>query len=327
MSREFRSGPVPGWYAFLVLGLFFLGPFAIMLNFSFYHKIPGGLYEPGFELDNYGRLMTPFFGRILLMSTGLCALASLVAVGFGFALTYAISNMSKSGRTFWLILLVSLLSLSEVVTGFAWSTLFSRTAGLGGWLHALGILDAPKALSPGFWALLTDLTFICIPFVVLVLFPPQGFSFEWYLKAFQESGWTSAMATSFFLAFGAALFSLCLAVPLALYCWRRINWQSRLLRGLGLLPFMLPPVVSALGFLVFWSTAGGYGQMYAAVISHGVFLVTLPMVMILIGLDSVDRNLIDAARICGASRARVYLTVMVPIVRPFLISGSASPSS
>ena len=172
MSREFRSGPIPGWYAFLVLGLFFLGPFAIMLNFSFYHKIPGGLYEPGFELDNYGRLMTPFFGRILLMSTGLCALASLVAVGFGFALTYAISNMSKTGRTFWLILLVSLLSLSEVVTGFAWSTLFSRTAGLGGWLHAFGILDAPKALSPGFWALLTALTFICIPFVVLVLFPP-----------------------------------------------------------------------------------------------------------------------------------------------------------
>ncbi len=172
MSREFRSGPIPGWYAFLVLGLFFLGPFAIMLNFSFYHKIPGGLYEPGFELDNYGRLMTPFFGRILLMSTGLCALASLAAVGFGFALTYAISNMSKTGRTFWLILLVSLLSLSEVVTGFAWSTLFSRTAGLGGWLHTLGILDAPRALSPGFWALLTALTFICIPFVVLVLFPP-----------------------------------------------------------------------------------------------------------------------------------------------------------
>ncbi len=154
-----------------------------------------------------------------------------------------------------------------------------------------------------------------------LLFPPQGFSFEWYLKAFQESGWTSAMVTSFFLAFGAALFSLCLAVPLALYCWRRVNWQSRLLRGLGLLPFMLPPVVSALGFLVFWSTAGGYGQMYAAVISHGVFLVTLPMVMILIGLDSVDRNLIDAARICGASRSRVYLTVIIPVVRPFLIFG------
>ncbi len=154
-----------------------------------------------------------------------------------------------------------------------------------------------------------------------LLFPPQGFSLEWYLRAFQESGWISAMATSFLLAAGAALFSLCLAAPLALYCWRRLNWQSKLLRGLGLLPFMLPPVVSALGFLVFWSSLGGYGQMYAAIISHGVFLVTLPMVMILIGLDSVDRNLVDAARICGASRLNVYMTIILPIVRPFLIFG------
>jgi len=154
-----------------------------------------------------------------------------------------------------------------------------------------------------------------------LLFPPQGFSLEWYLKAFQDGSWLSAMTTSFFLAFFAAFFSLSLAVPLALYCWKRLNWQSRILRGLGLLPFMLPPVVSALGFLVFWSSIGGYGQMYAAVVSHGVFLVTLPMVMLLIGLDSVDRNLIDAARMCGATRAKVYLTVILPIVRPFLIFG------
>ncbi len=171
MNRDFRSGSMPGWYAAIVLGLFFLCPFAIMLNFSFYHKITGGLYEPAFVFENYARLISPFFGRILLVSAGLCALASLIAVSFGFALTYSISNMSRKGMTFWLVLLVSLLSLSEVVTGFAWSTLYSRTAGLGGWLHELGIADAPRALSPGFMALLTALTFICIPFVVLVLFP------------------------------------------------------------------------------------------------------------------------------------------------------------
>jgi len=194
VSREFRSGPIPGWYALLILGLFFLGPFAIMLNFSFYHKITGGLYEPAFVLENYARLMSPFFGRILLMSTGLCALASLAAVIFGFTLTYCISNMSRRGRTFWLILFVSLLSLSEVVTGFAWSMLFSRTAGLGGWLYALGIFDQPRALSPGFWALLTALTFICIPFVVLVLFPPLTRLPRDWIEAARTMGATPAKA-------------------------------------------------------------------------------------------------------------------------------------
>ena len=169
------------------------------------------------------------------------------------------------------------------------------------------------------------------PFIVVVgvsfnekkqlLFPPQGFTFDWYLRSLSENDWVSAMVTSFLLASGASIFAVCLAAPLALYCWQRLNWQSKLLRGMGLLPFMLPPVVSALGFLVFWSSIGSYGQLYGAVISHGVFLVTLPMVMILIGLDSVDRNLIDAARICGASRGKVYLTVIFPIIRPFLIFG------
>ena len=154
-----------------------------------------------------------------------------------------------------------------------------------------------------------------------LLFPPQGFSFNWYLKTFAANDWITAMGTSLLLAVCAALFAVSLAIPLTLYCWQRVNWQSHILRGMGLLPFMLPPVVSALGFLVFWSTVGSYGQLYSAIISHGVFLVTLPMMIILIGLDSIDRNLIDAARICGATKTKVYLTVILPIVRPFLIFG------
>lgn len=168
----FRSGITPGIFAGIGLGIFFLVPFIIMLSFSFYHKIPGGLYEAAFELDNYKRLISPFFSRILLMTTGLCALASVLALSIGFPLAYTISGMSKRGRTLWLILLVSLLSLSEVIIGFAWSTLFSRTAGIGQWLYAIGILDNPKAYAPSFGALVTALTFLCIPFVVLVLFPP-----------------------------------------------------------------------------------------------------------------------------------------------------------
>ena len=172
IDSEFRSGPFPGLFAAIALGLFFLVPFAIMLAFSFYHKIPGGLYEPAFEADNYLRFISPFFGRILITSIGLCALASILALCIGFVLTYFISMMTKLGRTLWLILLVSLLSLSEVVIGFAWSTLFSRTAGVGNWMFMLGLIDVPRAFAPGFGALLTALTFICIPFIVLVLFPP-----------------------------------------------------------------------------------------------------------------------------------------------------------
>lgn len=175
------------------------------------------------------------------------------------------------------------------------------------------------------------LAFFVTPIVVVVgvsfnakkqlTFPPDGWSLRWYAEAFQKGDWLAAIGTSLALATAAAVVALALALPLALYCWRRTGWRARALQGLGLLPFMLPPVVSALGFLVFWTELGGYGKMVAAIVSHGVFLVTLPMVMVALGLEQIDRNLLDVARVCGADRRRIYTTVVFPMVRPYLLFG------
>lgn len=156
-----------------------------------------------------------------------------------------------------------------------------------------------------------------------LLFPPQGFSLRWYAESLQNSDWLNAIGTSVTLAFFAALVALSLALPLALFCWRRLGWRAHTMRGLGLLPFMLPPVASALGFLVFWSTLGGYGNLLSAIISHGVFLITLPMVVITLGLDLIDRDLLDAAQVCGANRRKTYTTLIFPIIKPYLIFGFA----
>lgn len=152
-------------------------------------------------------------------------------------------------------------------------------------------------------------------------FPPEGVSLRWYAEVFRKSDWLDAIATSLALAVSAAVVAVALALPLALYCWRRTGWRARSLQGLGLLPFMLPPVVSALGFLVFWTQLDAYGKMVAAIVSHGVFLVTLPMVMISLGLEQIDRNLLDVARVCGADRRRIYTTVILPMIRPYLLFG------
>ncbi len=48
-----------------------------------------------------------------------------------------------------------------------------------------------------------------------------------------------------------------------------------------------------------------YGPMAATIVSHGVFLVTLPMVTLSLGLAAIDRSLIEAARTMGAGRWKV----------------------
>ena len=82
-------------------------------------------------------------------------------------------------------------------------------------------------------------------------------------------------------------------------------------------------MITALGFLVFWVSTGFYGQMIATLISHAIFFVTLPLVTISLGFESIDRQLIEASQVMGADDRTVFRTVILPLVRPYLISGYA----
>jgi putative spermidine/putrescine transport system permease protein len=50
-------------YPALMLGIFFVVPFGIMLAVSFFHRVEGAFFEPAFELANYARFLSAFFGK------------------------------------------------------------------------------------------------------------------------------------------------------------------------------------------------------------------------------------------------------------------------
>ena len=84
------KGHLPFLYPALMLGVFFLVPFGTMVVISFFQRQVGGFYNPVFDPGNYRNLFTPLFGRVLLFSLFLSALASAVCVGVGFPFTYFI---------------------------------------------------------------------------------------------------------------------------------------------------------------------------------------------------------------------------------------------
>lgn len=177
------------------------------------------------------------------------------------------------------------------------------------------------------------ITFLAGPLVVIagvsvnspkrLLFPPEGFSLRWYAELFTQGDWLNALSNSLIIASSASLIAVSIALPIAIYVWSRNSLLARALFSLGLAPFMLPPVISALGFMVFWISAGFYGSILATIVSHGIFLVTLPLVTISLGLEAMDRQLLEAARTMGADRRTLFRTVILPLVRPYIISGFA----
>ncbi|SSC71709.1 unnamed protein product [Ciceribacter sp. T2.26MG-112.2] len=154
-------------------------------------------------------------------------------------------------------------------------------------------------------------------------FPPEGFSLAWYGAIFTDTGWRSAFFASVGLALASAALAVAIALPLAWFLWRRIAPWANIFQVLGIAPFTLPPVITALGLLTFWATTGFYGQPWTAVIGHAIFFVTLPLVTLSLGFSAIDRSLVEAAATMGADDRTVFRTVVLPLIRPYLVSGYA----
>lgn len=161
----------PLFFPALMLIVFFVVPFSTMIAVSFFKRNPSGFYTPDFVFDNYARFLSVFFGGVLGFSLMLAVLVAVCCVCIAFPFTYLLTRRPRRVQTLWLVGLLSVLSLSEVIIGFAWSTLFSRTAGITNLFVAIGLMDKPVALLPTFGAVLTGMVYQALPYTILVLYP------------------------------------------------------------------------------------------------------------------------------------------------------------
>lgn len=174
MRREAPRGIgeyMPLIFPALMLIVFFVLPFGTMIMVSFAKRQQGGFYTPDFVFDNYARFLTGFFGGVLVFSLLLAMTVALVCVMLALPFTYLLTRMSRRAQVAWLVALLSILSLSEVIIGFAWSTLFSRTAGITNIFVALGLMSQAMALTPSAGAVLAGMVYQAFPYTVLVLYP------------------------------------------------------------------------------------------------------------------------------------------------------------
>lgn len=175
MSGTSSQTVAPRWLGLLpaaMLTLFFLAPFGIMLAVSVARRDASGFYEWGFDLGSYGRFLSAFFAKVMAVSLSVSLAAAAICVALAFPFTVFLASLGHRMQTVVLVVLLSVLALSEVIIGFSLSTLLSQTAGIGNLFYWLGLIEAPRAYTPSLFALITGLCYIGFPFAVLVLYPP-----------------------------------------------------------------------------------------------------------------------------------------------------------
>ena len=145
-----------------------------MVAVSFFHRVQGGFYEPAFELSNYTHFLEPLFLNNLGFSLMVATLTALISVSVAFPFTYLLTRLGRRVQIPIVILLLCVLTLSEVLIAFSWSVLLSRTAGLSNLLVWLGFLDRPFAQFPSFGAVLIGLIYFTFPYAVFMMFPSMS---------------------------------------------------------------------------------------------------------------------------------------------------------
>jgi molybdate transport system permease protein len=127
---------------------------------------------------------------------------------------------------------------------------------------------------------------------------------------------------------------IALGTPLAYLLARRRFRGAAVVEALVDLPIVLPPAVAGIALLMAFGRRGVVGQWLdqggitlgfttAAVIMAQIF-VAAPFYVIAArgGFARVDREVEDAASDLGASPARVFRTVTLPLIAPSLIAGA-----
>lgn len=145
----------------------------------------------------------------------------------------------------------------------------------------------------------------------------------------------SALRLSLICSLSATVLAVIFGFPLAWILSRGRSWWHALLRGLILLPLVLPPVVGGIALLTAFSRTGIIGEylydwfgVQLTFSATGVILaetfVSLPFFVITVeaGLRSMNRQFEDVARTLGAGPRDVLRRVTLPIISPSLIAGT-----
>lgn len=154
-----------------------------------------------------------------------------------------------------------------------------------------------------------------------LVFPPENPTFLWYGYFLGDTAWMNAFGNSLVIAVSSAFVACALALPIAYSVWATNSRYARLLSLVSGIQFMMPPVIIAIGYLLFWALLGHVGKIENTILAHGVLFSPMPLVTISVGLSAIDRSLLDAAATMGARPSEVFRTVVLPLVLPYIVAG------
>ncbi len=173
--------------------------------------------------------------------------------------------------------------------------------------------------------------YMLVPMVVVVIisfssaaflhFPPPGFSLQWYHRLFATEAWTTSLLTSIEIMVPTGLLATALGTAAAVGLARSRSPGAAAIGAVLMAPMVVPVIIIAAAIFTLFQAWGMNGTLSGLIIAHT--MLTTPYVVATVrgAMETVDRQLEQAALTLGATPWRSFWRVTFPLILPGVLSG------
>ncbi|MDX6806855.1 ABC transporter permease [Terrihabitans rhizophilus] len=180
-------------------------------------------------------------------------------------------------------------------------------------------------------ALTLGFAFLYIPILILVIYSFNasrlvtvwgGFSTQWYGAMLRNQGLLDAAWVTARVGLLSATVATVLGTLAALALVRHGRFRGRtVFSGLIYAPLVMPEVITGLSLLLLFVSMDVARGFWTVVLAHITFSMCYVAIVVQSRLLSFDRSLEEAAQDLGATPAKTFFVITLPIIAPAVISG------
>ncbi|SLN16421.1 ABC transporter permease subunit [Oceanibacterium hippocampi] len=180
-------------------------------------------------------------------------------------------------------------------------------------------------------ALAFGYAFLYLPIVILVIFSFNesrlvtvwaGFSTKWYVSLFDNTKIMDGAWTTLRIAFISSTLALVFGTLAGLALARFTQFRGRtLFSGMVAAPLVMPEVITGLSMLLLFVALDWTRGIGTITIAHTTFAMAYVAVVVQSRLVTFDRSIEEAALDLGATPAKTFFVITLPIIAPALVAG------
>jgi len=172
--------------------------------------------------------------------------------------------------------------------------------------------------------------FLYIPIFILIIFSFNasksrsvwaGFTFDWYIRLFQNDFLISALRNTLMIAFASSVVATIIGTTAALGIFAMKKTEKTVILNLTYLPIFNPEIITGVSFMLLFAFLNMKLGFLTLLIAHISFSVPYVILNVMPKLRQLDFYLYEAALDLGCNPYQAFFKVVIPEIFPGILSG------